>query len=177
MSAASSRFENARKHLDVFEESWKADHEEAMLCRDFEAFLAQGILVFEYLASLDRSWRDLVYRGVEKPDPEAEKAVRESLSRWLRVADELTTEMEQFERTFGMVEGADKIRSYQAKARALIKDWISPAPARAASLRVWDMTEEEADGLRELLSAPPGAPGRLKVEPKPLPTAGPSILG
>jgi hypothetical protein len=169
MSSVATRFQSARKFLDAFEESWRADHEEAMRCRDFEAFLAYGHFAFEYLDWLNRTWRESVFRGVEPVDPEVERLLHASFVRWLEVADRVTADMQAFEQAYGVVEWADKVRSEQSQARAILKGWTSPAPARSVGSRIWEVSEEEADELRALLDAPPGAPGQLKVEPKSLP--------
>jgi hypothetical protein len=176
MTATTNRFTSARRHLDVLEEAWKADHVEAMRCRDLETILAQGVMVFQFIEWSNESWRERVYRGIEPLTSEDEQAIKSAYIRWLALTDEVATELVQLEAAFGIVENGDTIRDCQSRARRTLTKWVSPVLARSPAMRVWDVTEEEADELRELLNAPAGAPGRLKVEPKSIPVGDASVL-
>ena len=77
----------------------------------------------------------------------------------------MTAGLADLETKFGNIAYADAIRQRQDRARQTLANWTPPALARSPALRVWDVSEEEADELRDLLNAPAGAPGRLKMEP------------
>src|SRR5713226_4918551 len=170
------RFLSARRHLDAFEESWKSDHVEAMRCHDLEATLAQGVMVFQLVEWLNRSWREHVYRGIEPFAVDDEQAIKGTYTRWLRLTDEVTAELAELKSQFGELAHADTIRRCRERAQKVLANWTPPALARSPGLRVWDVTEEEASELRDLLNAPAGAPGRLAVEPKSIPVADASAL-
>ena len=176
MSTMTSRFTSARRHLDVFEEAWKADHAEAMRCRNVETILAQGVMVFQFIEWSNESWRERVYRGIEPLTPADEQAIKSAFVRWLALTDEVTTELVQLEAAFGIVENGDTIRDCQTRARRTLANWVAPVLARSPAMRVWDVSEEEADELRDLLNSPAGSPGRLTCEPKSFPVSDASVL-
>lgn len=163
MSATDSRFQRARRHLELFEEPWKKHHREAMHCRDLEEFIAEGKMLFTYLDGLNRSWRELVFRGCEDFSKEEEQFVRENFERWLVVSDSITADIERNEREFGKVEGADEHRARQAAVRDMLRNWIPPARTKVAALQVHDVSEEEADELRQLLERQKA--GKPRIEP------------
>jgi len=63
--------------------------------------------------------------------------------------------------------------TWQFKAERLSSERIVP-PATARI--VFELTDEDADELSALLSAPPGAPGKLIGVPKQIPLAAPNFL-
>jgi hypothetical protein len=172
---AELRVNSARRHLATFEESWKQDHAEAMRCRDFEAFLEEGVWVFDLVDHVFQTLREQVYRGHVEAKPVFGDWEKGCYGRWLKTADLLATELERFEKSF-VVEGAAVFRKRRDLARKRLHDWTPPELARSVSARVWDVSEDAADAMRELLRAPAGAPGRFKWQPKMLPTGDPSLL-
>ena len=66
MTATRTRLASARRYLEVFEESWKADHDGAMRCPDFEETLVEAVKVFELVDELVQWRRECVFRGVEE---------------------------------------------------------------------------------------------------------------
>jgi hypothetical protein len=174
--SADLRARNARRQLEAFEEAWQQDYAEAMGCRDFEASLELGVWVFDYLDHVYQTLREQVYRGVTEASPELAEGEKTCYARWLKVADSLSGELERLQDTFGVVEGAAEFRQRQELARERLRNWTPPALARSVAARVWDVSEEDADRMRNLLDAPAGAPGRLKWQPKTLPPGDASLL-
>jgi hypothetical protein len=176
MSATERRFESARRHLDVFEESWQPDHDAAMRCRDFEDFLAELVMIFRIVDRACRTRREDVYRGEQEPDPDDDRFEKQLYERWLRAAERAAVNLGRFEREFPSVVGSEEFRECRRVAETALARWVPALPARSVGLRVWDVTEEEADELRTLLDCPPGEPGRLTWKPESLPPGDPSIL-
>jgi hypothetical protein len=167
MSAMKNRFQSVRKHIDVFAESWKADHAEAMRCRDFEDLLAQGLMVFHYFDDLCQLRRGVVFQGLQDPIPELDEAEKECYAHWLEVSQEVGEGLAEFEKEFGTVERADEFRKCLARTQFLLAHWAPAVPARAIGSRAHDVSAEEADELHafvkrgpERLGARPGNPSR-----------------
>jgi hypothetical protein len=176
MSATERGFTSAQRHLEVFEEAWRTDHEAAMRCRDGEGFLAEAVWVFRLIERLCRTWRDSVYRGLEQTDAELDRFLKGLYERWIQMTTATGPDLVRLERDFGFVEGAEEFRECLARAETELATWAPARPARSPALRTWDVTTEEADELRTLLEAPPGSPGKLNWEPKPIPPGDPSTL-
>jgi hypothetical protein len=176
MSATKTRFRRAQRHLEAYEEPWKTGHDEAMRCRDFEAYIAEGVMVFEYIDVLNRGWRECVFRGFEEYDPLDDEAVKGCFVRWLAVADGAIAALADFEHAGYSVDGAEKLRACVEQVRTTLHDWVAPSMSKAAGLRVWNVANEEADELRALVNSPDGSAGRPKWEPVSLPEGDPSKL-
>jgi hypothetical protein len=176
MAEQRTRLASARRYLEVFEESWKADHDDAMRCRDFEEIAAEATKVFELVDELVRQRRECVFRGLQDPNPQLDEEEKNLYADWLRLTEEDVPHLEGLEKTYGVVEGAERLRACREKARTFLAKWAPAVPSMAVGLRVHDLTEEDADELRALLNAPPGAPGRLKWEPRSVPPGDPSAL-
>lgn len=160
MDATQSRLSAARKYLAVFEESWQASHADAMRLRDFEEGLAHAVKVFELVDGLIQQHREDVFRGVAEPNPEVDIAEKDGYSLWLKLIDEDLPKLEELERTYHVVEGADQLRTCRARAIQFLQNWQPAKPALAVGSRVIDFDEEDADQIRGLLNAPTGAVGR-----------------
>ncbi len=161
MDAVETPFKSAHRHLDVFEESWKSAHVNAMKYYDFETFLAEGAMVF---------------RGIEELSPQLDEAEKEFYTHWLVLADAVAQVLAAFEKEYRDVKGADEFRKCQELARERLAKWVPAVPTRTVGFRVWDVSVEEADELRDLMNAPPDGPGRPKWQPKELPDGDPSML-
>ncbi len=174
--SADLRIRSARRHLDLFEESWKADHDAAMRCRDFEAFLAVGVMVFRLIDGLHGSRRERVFRGLEEPNHQFDAAEKECYLRWLALADSMAPHIPTFAQKFGTVESAEDLQTCQAKARFTLSTWAPAALAGAVGSRALDFSVEDAEQVRAALQTP-GGPGRPTRPPRRVPTADPSVLG
>jgi hypothetical protein len=151
MSAPTSRFDSVRKHLDVVEDSWKADHHAAMRCRDLEDYLAQATMVFHLIDRIGRTRREHVFRGLEEPNPQLDEAEKDLHARWLNFATVLEQPLRQFEQAFAQVEGAAEFRECQVTARRALENWRPAVLARAVASRIHDMSDEDADQIHDLL--------------------------
>ena len=169
-------FANARKHLELFEETWKPDHEEAMRCRDFEEFLAEATMVFGLLNDVCHLRREYVYRGMEEPNAEHDTAEKELYGRWLAMVESEIGRLEALEQSFGIVEGADKLRGCICDARSFLQNWMPAVQALALGSRVVEFSGEDADQIQALLKAPPGSPGRPTRAARSIPKGDPSLL-
>ena len=174
--SAEIRVNSARRHLAAFEESWKQEHVDAMRCRDVEAFLEESVWVFDLIDHLFQTLRTQVYRGLLAENPVQGDWEKGCYERWLKMADLLEIELHRLEETFGVVEGAAVFRQRVELARKRLRDWTPAVLARSPAARVWDVSEDDADAMCNLLNAPAGASGRLKWKPKELTTGDPSLL-
>jgi hypothetical protein len=169
----SDRFQNARKHLDVYEENWQRDHQEAMEFWAFQAFLAEGVRVYELIRDTSRLVRRAVYRGFIPPlVPEVAVVEREMFEQWLKTAGWCSPHVGRFEKEYGSVEGAGVFRAYVSEGKAFVADWRPQQVAKAGGSRVWAVTQQEAAKMKALLDA--AAP--LKVTPRSLPEGDPTEL-
>jgi hypothetical protein len=153
MERLGSRFDVACRHLAVFEETWKPAHAEAMACRDFEEFLAEAAKVFQLIEAIAKLRRKYIFRGLEEHLPEEDAAEKALYSMWLQGVESKISDLEALETTFGAIEGADQVRECVERARAFLANWRPPALSTAVGLRVWHVSDEEADRLRGMLNA------------------------
>jgi hypothetical protein len=163
----------ARRHLDVLEESWSADHAAALECRELEAWLAEAAMVFDLIDLLTHLRREGVFRGLEEASPERDVVEKDLHGRWLSLVGQQLPRLATLEKTFGVVEGAERLRTCHERAASFLATWSPAAVACAVGSRVIEFSEEDADQIRTLLHSPPGSPGR---PPYKLPEGDPSLL-
>jgi hypothetical protein len=176
MQTASNRLEAARKYLQVFEESWQADHQSAMECRDVEDRLAEAVRVFDLVYDLVLRRRQCVYRGLVEANPAFDQEEKKLFGDWLALADQLTQRLAEFEPNFGTLAGAEELRTCRDKAHAFLTSWVPAVAAKAVGSRVIDFSEADAKEIHALLKSPAGALGRPARPPRSLPEADSSLL-
>jgi hypothetical protein len=176
MTATRSRLSSARKYLEAFEESWQTDHDAAMHCREVEKKLAEAVMVFELVDRLVDRRREGVFRGVEEPNPKLDEDEKALYTRWLTLIEEYLPRLEEMERTFGVMEGADRLRATLDRARSFLAEWAPAAPALAVGSRLIEFSEEDADQVHALLESPAGSPGRPTRPPRSVPPGDQSLL-
>src|SRR5688572_10091585 len=110
MSPIEQRHRPVHRQLEVYQDSWQRDHNEAMACRDVEDTLAVGISLFHLLERAERSWRDRVFRGAEDYSGEQDEAIQGLYRAWLQVSAEVRDAVPDFENRFGSVDGAAEFR-------------------------------------------------------------------
>jgi hypothetical protein len=176
MDRTQNRLHRARKYLETFEESWRADHEAAMDCRDFEEGLAEAVKVFGLVDALIRVRREAVFRGLEETNAELDQAEKKLFQDWMAMTEESLTQLAEFETTFGAAEGADAFRACRERAKAFLANWAPAVPSTAMGSRSVDLSEEDADDIHALLNSPPGATGRPKLEPRSVPRGDETVL-
>jgi hypothetical protein len=167
----------AQKHLDVYE-PWQAEHELAMACRDVEEWLNEGVRVFEMIRYEDRVYRIGVTGGLFPTNEaaEVEEVFQERYRQWLTVARSGAATVRACRQRFAHVDHADEYEECMQFAEGVVSGRPPATLARAAGARFDELTEEEADELRDLLKAPPGSPGKLNWEPKQVPDGDASLL-
>lgn len=167
----------AMRHLEVYE-AWQADHEWAMVCRDLEEWLNEGVRVFEMIRYEDRVARVGIMGGLFPAEDaaEIERWFRLGYERWLRIARSGTDAVRQCRQRFAHVDHADEYEECVRFAEGVVSGRPPAARAKAAGARFDELTEEEADELRGILESAPGLPGKLAWEPKKVPDGDPSLL-
>jgi hypothetical protein len=148
------RFSRVGKHLDVFEESWKADHHEAMALYDFQEFLSEGMGLYDWMTERSQDFRFAVFHGLTPPDSQAAENEKRVFERWLRTATECEQQLLTFEAKFVTVEGAVKFRQAVAHVRKFLAEWVPPAVSLARGLRVRRLTAAEVEARKGLLNTP-----------------------
>lgn len=176
MDATQNRLSAARKYLAVFEESWQASHDAAMQLRDFEEAAAEAVKVFELVDGLIQDRRESVFRGLTEPAQEIDKVEKEPYSIWLDLVDADMPYLKELEKTYQLVEGADRLRACRDRAVRFLQNWQPARPALAAGSRVMEFDDSDADRIRALLNSPAGSPGRPTRPPRALPSSDPSLL-
>jgi hypothetical protein len=176
MATTRTRFDSAQKHLKLFEDSWKTDHEAAMRCRDFEEYLAEAVMVFGLLDDVSQLRREYIYRGLEEPNAEIDATEKDLYGRWLAMVEDDICNLETLQQSFGVVEGADKFWACIQKTRSFLQTWAPAVQAKALGSRVVEFSEEDADQIKALLNSPPGSPGRLCKPIRSLPKGDRSLL-
>jgi hypothetical protein len=176
MDTSRNRLSAARRYLQVLEESWQADHQAAMECRDVEDRLAEAIRVFDLVYDLVLRRRQCVYRGLAESNPTLDGEEKKLFGDWVALADQLNLQLTKFESNFGTVQGADEIRTCLEKAHAFLARWVPAAAATAIGSRVIDFSETDAQQIHALLQSPAGAVGRPTRPPRSVPEANPSLL-
>ena len=172
MSAAETSIRSARRHLDVFEESWKADHEEAMLprFRGVPRGRRDGL-------PLDRSRLPAagayVFQGVEEPSGVLDDMEKQAYARWLQLADSQAEILASLEKDFGVVEGAEEFQECRTHAKATLGNWAAAVPSLAIGSRVVDFSEGDADQIHGLLDQDEHGAGR-PTPPPPYPSRRPN---
>ncbi len=175
MAATRGWLSSARRHLDLFEESWKADHAAAMKCREAEEWIAEAVSLFELIDQLVQLRRRRVFHGSLEVNEELDAIERTLYQRWLTLVERATPRLVALEEAFGVVEGFDRFRACHDKALAFLSNWAPAVPSMAVAQRAGELTKEEADELRELHNNPQKG-GRPKWEPQSLPTGDASLL-
>jgi hypothetical protein len=176
MTQSRNRLSTARRYMEVYRESWKADHRSAMECRDFEELLGEGVRVFDLIHAIILGRRLFVYRGVMDPSPEMDQEEKRLMREYLELMKTDLPQLETMELSFGEIVNARPFRERIAQADMFLANWKPPVTAMAPGSRVVDFSEEDVSQLEALLKSPAGAPGRLLHSPRSLPEADPSIL-
>jgi len=162
------------QYLELLEESWKRGHTEAMACGLLEDELAVAVMLFGLQKDLAQRRRARVFRGLEEPNPELDAAEENLFRRWLVIAEDQMRMLQQYQHASVVVEGADRFQTALNEVRTLLAQWTPALPAMAVGSRVHDISEEDADEIRELLKAKDR--GRFRWEARAVPEGDPSKL-
>jgi hypothetical protein len=146
-----TRFAPARRQLEAYEESWKQDHEAAMLCQDAEELLAAGIMVVQLLDRTEQAWRDRVFRGVEEYDPVGEATLRDCYRLWLAITEAVLASFQALEQHLSTAFNSGEAQQHITRVRQLLAGWCSPTLSKAVGLRESELGSEAAGDLRRFL--------------------------
>lgn len=93
------------------------------------------------------------YRGIDDPDKEKDGQVKICYERWLKLARMMEVALRGFE---GLNYHIDRNTEFQEAIIAVqntIAHWVAPLPARSPSMRIDDVSEQEANDLQALMKA------------------------
>jgi len=172
---------NAHLRLDVLQneardEAWKDAYLEAERCHFFELALGSVLELFKFIQEIERSWRAAVCRGIEEPDQRKDGLVKKCFVRWLDLGKSLSKTIAEFEHLGFRLEHYEQFRQAIATAEQTVARWMSPRLSQSPAVRVWEVSEEEADAMRALIEGPPGSSGRMTIAPRQLPEGDASAL-
>lgn len=131
------------EQIEDFGESWKADHEEAMQCRDLEKALGGGIGLFHCIRLADQVWSEQVQDGKIEFDAKIAKMLRNYYEFWLAPVDRILSAVQKFEANYE-VEGAEEFRRCIRHARRVIH---IPLSEIVSTEKATPLTEEDWGGV------------------------------
>jgi hypothetical protein len=152
------------RQIEVYEEEWLRDHQEAVRCGDLEEVLAVGIGIYTALEHINSVCRANVSRGIDEYCAEDGQAIQGMFQRWLRVCERAVPQIALCEERFGSVELAAEFRVCQQRAQQTLARWVAPVKQRALGLVVDSLSEEEGRRLDEVLRS---GEARLRITPRP----------
>lgn len=117
-STASPRL--VRQFLDLYikhGEGWRADHFEAMACRELEELLSIGLGLFETIESSARRMQDEIARRHREYDEAEAQKVADEWAMWLEPCDAVEAAMRFYSSRGYTVEGADRFRACVDRVR------------------------------------------------------------
>lgn len=121
-------FETISNRMQAFErgvESWKADHDLAMSCMDFETLLQGSIALHEAIESLHASWRKRVRSG-HAPSVEFDRVIWKLNHRWLAKCDSIHRDILGLESQGFDVEKAVEFRRLWRDTADAMEQWSEP---------------------------------------------------
>jgi hypothetical protein len=152
-------------HLRSYEESWKADYEQAQQFWAFQENLQIGIAIFGAIQNLYEIWRQQVSQGLVKFSEEDEKEIRGRFEWWLRPCGEVEQPLRFFEKEYGSVEGSAEFLDCRTKAKSILETWIPPMLSKANGLHAAEFSQAEATKLNKILES---GEARIRTPPRPL---------
>ncbi len=152
-------------YLRAYEESWKAEHEQAMQFWVFQEKLRIGIVIFQAIYNLYEIWRQQVSQGLVKFSEEDEKEIRGRFEWWLRPCGEVEQALRFFEKEYGSVEGSAEFLDCCKKAKNILETWIPPMLSKANGLHAAEFSQAEATKLNKILES---GEARIRTPPRPL---------
>lgn len=109
-----------QKSSKSYEEKWKTDHEEAMKCMDFEAIIAFGLSIYQFLNNLDEMWRMNVLKGQMAHDKSVDDVIDKLYRAWSEPCGHLLNSLASFEKAGYEITGADKFRAACREVEGLL---------------------------------------------------------
>ncbi|MBV9123734.1 MAG: hypothetical protein JO112_10290 [Planctomycetes bacterium] len=175
MKKAENRRSPIYRQLEVYEDSWKMDHEAAMGCRDWEDAIAVGIGLFGMLREREQAWRDQVFRGTVPFLQEDNLDHQGRFADWLDTTREvLAQNLPELEQRFGTVAGASQLHACAELAGKILLEWQPPRLSMAVGLREQTLSPEAAVELDRIIEEAKRTP--LAMPTRRLETRGPDFL-
>ena len=112
-----------RKQVEAYQDSsdsWKIDHDIAMLCLDVQAAIEIGLAIFTQIVRLDEDYWELFYDDRIPEIPEVETAIPELVAQWYSVSLQLEKVVVHLESAGYQVAGAEPIRVTIHKAKSIL---------------------------------------------------------
>jgi hypothetical protein len=139
------------RQLEIYEESWKTDHEEVKrVVLRFEDKLAVGLALFKAIHDRYWTWRDRIISGAEEYDPQEEQEFKERFAWWLRPCGSVMRQLEQVEARYGAVEGGQQFCRFYREARQVLETWTAPEPLTQEATSAYELEDVPADTDRAL---------------------------
>ena len=91
-------------------ETWKAQHDEAMYCLDFENWLALGVFLFERITRTDERHREITYANPDAYSAELDREIRGLYEVWSRAIPASLDRLADLESRGFRVEKVDEYR-------------------------------------------------------------------
>lgn len=145
------------KHLDVYEESWKPDHEDVKnQLWNFEDQVAVGLALYKSVVHNSYwAWFERVERGTEPYDSIREEEHKRLFEQWVALSEAVIGRLNSLEATYGTVDGGRNLRSTYREALSILEKWESPkAPLRAQSHTARARSAQELAGELNKISHP-----------------------
>jgi len=112
-----------RKQVEAYQDSsdsWKIDHDIAMLCLDVQAAIEIGLAIFTQIVRLDEDYWELFYDDRIPEIPEVETAIPELVAQWYSVSLQLEKVVVHLESAGYQVAGAEPFRVAIHKAKSIL---------------------------------------------------------
>lgn len=100
----------AADQADNQPEPWKIDYDEAMVVRDLEDHIAEGVRFFNELREEDETFSRKVQSGQIPFDQSVARSLGERYKQWARICRHVFAYIALAEKTYNVIEGADKLR-------------------------------------------------------------------
>ena len=113
-----------RREIELYRdvsEVWKADHEAAMACMDFQDLLAKGIAAFESINRIDEAYRRAVFSGSEF-DEAVSGQITELYEMISEPCEGILETLARFERAGFNVDAAERFRSCCRELAGILTD-------------------------------------------------------
>jgi hypothetical protein len=138
------------KHLDMYEESWKPEHEDVKnQLWHFEDQLCVGLALYKSVVHNSYwAWFERVERGSESYDLARENEHKQLFVQWAGVCEIVIQRLNSLEVVYGTVDGGRNLRATFREAQSILENWDSPklllrVPSQAAKSRsAADLAEE-----------------------------------
>lgn len=110
----------AQRQVELVTEQWKANHIDAMSCRDVEDFLRLAVGAFDWIVREDENYRSDVAKGSVQYDQSVADNILELFRQWRDACTHFIRRVEECERLDFKVEYASQFRSYLREADGIL---------------------------------------------------------